>query len=178
MPHHLILSQVQHVFNFKQKLWFFLVAKCIYGFECVVFFHQFYLIALGTRDIKPCLSSFRDDQFNDTNPTKRKKKISLLNWFGFPINVAGALISCNVLLWDQDNVGWGWGFVIPTVFMGLAISLFFGISLYILQVPRSNPLTHVFQFIVALLHKFQMKVPQDRSMLYEVQDKCYVIKEV
>ena len=150
---------------------------------------------IGTRDIKPCLSSFRDDQFNDTNPTKRKKKISLLNWFGFPINVAGALISCNVLLWDQDNVGWGWGFVIPTVFMGLAISLFFGISLYILQVPRSNllthvfqfivallrnlsnPLTHVFQFIVALLHKFQMKVPQDRSMLYKVQDKCYVINK-
>ncbi|KAG2577840.1 hypothetical protein PVAP13_6NG180703 [Panicum virgatum] len=45
---------------------------------------------------------------------------SFFNWFYFSIDI-GALISSSFLVWVQDNVGWGLGFGIPTVFMGLAI---------------------------------------------------------
>ena len=85
--------------------------------EYAVFFLGLYLIALGTGGIKPCVSSFGVDQFDDTNPTERKKKGSFFNWFYFSINV-GALVSSSVIVWVQDNVGWRWGFAIPTIFMG------------------------------------------------------------
>lgn len=144
--------------------------------EYAVFFLGLYLIALGTGGIKPCVSSFGADQFDDTNPTERKKKASFFNWFYFSINV-GALVSSSFIVWVQDNVGWGWGFAIPTIFMGLAIISFFsGTPLYRLQKPGGSPLTRVCQVTVASLRKLQMKVPQDSSMLYEVQDKRSVIQ--
>lgn len=144
--------------------------------EYAVFFLGLYLIALGTGGIKPCVSSFGADQFDDTNPTERKKKGSFFNWFYFSINV-GALVSSSVIVWVQDNVGWGWGFAIPTIFMGLAIISFFsGTPLYRFQKPGGSPLTRLCQVIVASLRKLQKEVPQDSSMLYEVQDKRSVIQ--
>ena len=79
--------------------------------EYVVFFLGLKLIALGTRGIKPCVSSFGANQFDDTNPTEQKKKGYFFNWFYFSINV-GTFVSSSVIVWVQDNVGWGWGFVI------------------------------------------------------------------
>lgn len=40
-----------------------------------------YLIALGTGGIKPCVSSFGADQFDETDEKERKKKSSFFNWF-------------------------------------------------------------------------------------------------
>eukprot|EP01018_Ginkgo_biloba_P028578 Gb_41131 [translate_table: standard] len=141
-----------------------------------VFFLGLYLIALGTGGIKPCVSSFGADQFDDTNPTERKKKGSFFNWFYFSVNV-GALVSSSVLVWVQDNVGWGWGFGIPTVFMGLAIVSFFsGTPLYRFQKPGGSPLTRVCQVVVASLRKLGEKVPHDNSLLYEVQDNNSAIR--
>ncbi|KAH9316541.1 hypothetical protein KI387_025168, partial [Taxus chinensis] len=141
-----------------------------------VFFLGLYLIALGTGGIKPCVSSFGADQFDDTDPTDRKKKGSFFNWFYFSINV-GALIASSVLVYVQDNVGWGWGFGIPTVFMGVAIFSFFsGTPLYRFQKPGGSPLTRVCQVVVASLSKLQTEVPNDHSLLYEVQDKRSAIQ--
>ncbi|GLJ38921.1 hypothetical protein SUGI_0793420 [Cryptomeria japonica] len=144
--------------------------------QYAVFFLGLYLIALGTGGIKPCVSSFGADQFDDSNPTERKKKGSFFNWFYFSVNV-GALVSSSILVWVQDNVGWGWGFGIPTVFMALAIGSFFsGTPLYRFQKPGGSPLTRVCQVLVASFHKLQTKVPQESALLYEVKDKHSAIQ--
>ncbi|CAH2047991.1 unnamed protein product [Thlaspi arvense] len=83
-----------------------------------VFFSGLYLIALGTGGIKPCVSSFGADQFDDTDPSERVRKASFFNWFYFSINI-GSFVSSTLLVWVQENSGWGLGFLIPTVFMGL-----------------------------------------------------------
>lgn len=144
--------------------------------QYAVFFLGLYLIALGTGGIKPCVSSFGADQFDDTDAKEKKKKGSFFNWFYFSINV-GALVSSSVLVWVQDNVGWGWGFAIPTVFMGLAIGSFFsGTPLYRLQKPGGSPVTRMCQVVVASLRKLGKKVPLDHSHLYEVQDRNSAIQ--
>lgn len=141
-----------------------------------VFFLGLYLIALGTGGIKPCVSSFGADQFDDTDPAERKKKGSFFNWFYFSINV-GALIASSVLVYVQDNIGWGWGFGIPTVFMGAAIFSFFsGTPLYRFQKPGGSPLTRVCQVVVASLRKLRAEIPNDQSLLYELQDKRSAIQ--
>ncbi|KAI9109108.1 hypothetical protein K1719_019731 [Acacia pycnantha] len=53
-----------------------------------VAFLALYLIALGTGGIKPCVSSFGADQFDDTDEAEKEKKGSFFNWFYFSINIA------------------------------------------------------------------------------------------
>ena len=43
-------------------------------------FLALYLVALGTGGIKPCVSAFGADQFDETDETERKKKSSFFNW--------------------------------------------------------------------------------------------------
>ncbi|CAL9173121.1 unnamed protein product [Musa hybrid cultivar] len=144
--------------------------------QYAIFFFGLYLIALGTGGIKPCVSSFGADQFDDTDPRERMKKGSFFNWFYFSINI-GALISSSFLVWVQDNCGWGLGFGIPTLFMGLAIiSFFFGTPLYRFQKPGGSPLIRMCQVVVASFRKWKVDVPHDSCLLYEVPEKASAIK--
>ncbi|KAJ8422788.1 hypothetical protein Cgig2_023447 [Carnegiea gigantea] len=128
-------------------------------------FVSLYLIALGTGGIKPCVSSFGADQFDEADDEERKKKSSFFNWFYFSINV-GALIASSVLVWIQSNVGWGWGFGVPAVAMAIAVVSFFsGTSLYRLQKPGGSPLTRIAQVVVATFRKINVEVPTDKSRL-------------
>lgn len=144
--------------------------------QYAVFFVGLYLIALGTGGIKPCVSSFGADQFDDTDPVERVKKGSFFNWFYFSINI-GALISSSLLVWIQDNYGWGLGFGIPTISMGIAIIFFFtGTPIYRLQKPGGSPLTRVCQVVVAAVRKWNVDVPEDASILFELPEKNSAIE--
>ncbi|XP_058212947.1 protein NRT1/ PTR FAMILY 8.1-like isoform X1 [Rhododendron vialii] len=143
--------------------------------QTAVCFIALYLIALGTGGITPCVSSFGADQFDETDETEKKKKSSYFNWYYMSINV-GALIASSVLVWIQMNVGWGWGFGIPAVAMAIAVVFFFsGSRLYRLQKPGGSALTRMFQVLVASLRKSNVKVPEDKSLLYEtIDEECNI----
>ncbi|XWS64019.1 hypothetical protein CRYUN_Cryun06bG0150900 [Craigia yunnanensis] len=144
--------------------------------QYAVFFFGLYLIALGTGGIKPCVSSFGADQFDDTDPKERVKKGSFFNWFYFSINI-GALISSSFLVWIQDNAGWGLGFGIPALFMGLAIASFFsGTPLYRFQKPGGSPITRMCQVLVVSFRKWNLKAPEDSGLPYETGDKHSAIE--
>ncbi|CAH8379582.1 unnamed protein product [Eruca vesicaria subsp. sativa] len=138
--------------------------------QTAITFIALYLIALGTGGIKPCVSSFGADQFDDTDEEEKESKSSFFNWFYFVINV-GAMIASTVLVWIQMNVGWGWGFGVPTVAMAVAVLLFFaGSKFYRLQKPGGSPITRMLQVIVASFKKSKVRVPEDESLLYEIHD--------
>ncbi|XP_048425071.1 protein NRT1/ PTR FAMILY 8.2-like [Pyrus x bretschneideri] len=140
------------------------------GGQTAATFIALYLIALGTGGIKPCVSSYGADQFDDDDEVEKKHKASFFNWFYFSINV-GALIASSVLVWIQDNVGWGWGFGVPAVAMAIAVLSFFsGTRLYRNQKPGGSPVTRIIQVVVASVRKYKVKVPEDKSLLYETAD--------
>ncbi|XP_076908832.1 protein NRT1/ PTR FAMILY 8.3-like [Bidens hawaiensis] len=144
--------------------------------QYAVFFSGLYLIALGTGGIKPCVSSFGADQFDDTDSKERVSKGSFFNWFYFSINI-GALVSSSLIVWIQDNKGWGLGFGIPALFMGFAIiSFFFGTPLYRFQKPGGSPITRMCQVLVASFRKRNLPLPVDSTVLYETPDKLSAIK--
>nr|XP_025639893.1 protein NRT1/ PTR FAMILY 8.3 isoform X2 [Arachis hypogaea] len=144
--------------------------------QYAVFFFGLYMIALGTGGIKPCVSSFGADQFDDTDSQERIKKGSFFNWFYFSINI-GALVSSSLIVWIQENRGWGLGFGIPALFMGLAIGSFFiGTPLYRFQKPGGSPLTRMCQVVVASFQKRNLAVPEDSSLLYETPEKTSAIE--
>lgn len=132
-----------------------------------VFYVGLYLIAVGTGGIKPCVSSFGADQFDDSDEAEKKNKSSFFNWFYLSINI-GALVASTVLVWIQTNVGWGWGFGIPAVAMAVAVVSFFsGTRLYRNQPPGGSPITRICQVLVASLRKSKVKVPENEGLLYE-----------
>ncbi|GFY82316.1 peptide transporter 1 [Actinidia rufa] len=146
------------------------------GPQTGVFYVGLYLIALGTGGIKPCVSPFGADQFDDSDEAEKKSKSSFFNWFYFSINI-GALVASTVLVWVQTNVGWGWGFGIPAVAMVVAVVSFFsGTRLYRNQRPGGSPLTRILQVLVASFRKVWVHVPDDESLLYETAEEESVVK--
>ncbi|KAK7301805.1 hypothetical protein RJT34_12681 [Clitoria ternatea] len=144
--------------------------------QSAVCFTALYLVALGTGGIKPCVSSYGADQFDDADPFEKERKSSFFNWFYFSINI-GALIASSLLVWIQDNVGWGWGFGIPAVAMAIAVVSFFsGTRLYRNQRPGGSALTRICQVVVASVRKYHVEVPADKSLLYETAESESVIK--
>ncbi|VAH72052.1 unnamed protein product [Triticum turgidum subsp. durum] len=130
-----------------------------------------YLVALGTGGIKPCVSSFGADQFDEHDDGERRSKSSFFNWFYFSINI-GALVASSVLVYVQERFGWGWGFGIPAVVMLIAVGSFFvGTPLYRHQRARGSPLTRIAQVLVAATRKWSVAVPVDVSALYERPDR-------
>lgn len=144
--------------------------------QSAVFLFGLYLVALGTGGIKPCVLPFGADQFDDTNLKERVKKVSFFNWYYFAI-CSGVLVSSTFLVWIQDNVGWGLGFGVPAVFMGIAIVLFLsGTALYRFQKRQGSPVTRICQVLVASCRKWNLEVPKDSSLLYESEDKSSAIE--
>ena len=128
-----------------------------------------YLVALGTGGIKPCVSSFGADQFDENDDGERRSKSSFFNWFYLSINI-GALVASSVMVYVQEHYGWSWGFGIPAVVMAIAVGSFFvGTPLYRHQRPGGSPLTRIAQVLVAATRK--LGVPVDGSALYETADR-------
>ncbi|MCO5567406.1 hypothetical protein L7F22_021096 [Adiantum nelumboides] len=135
-----------------------------------VFYSALYLVALGTGGIKPCVSSFGADQFDNNDALERKRISSFFNWFYFSINI-GALISSSVLVYIQDNFSWAWGFGIPAAAMGIAVCSFvFGSPLYRHQKAGGSSLTHMLQVCVAAFRKKKETIPTDPSKLHETEE--------
>ncbi|XP_048536606.1 protein NRT1/ PTR FAMILY 8.3-like [Triticum urartu] len=122
-----------------------------------------YLVALGTGGIKPCTSALGADQFDTADPVERVTKGSFFNWYYFLINV-GSLLSTTVLVWVQDNVGWGVGYAIPMVLMGFGLVVFVsGRKVYRYKKLGGSPLKRLSQVVVAAARNYRLKLPDDGS---------------
>jgi peptide/histidine transporter 3/4 len=99
---------------------------------------------------------------------ERVTKGSFFNWYYWSINI-GSLLSATVLVWVQDNIGWGVGLAIPTVFMMSGLSVFIaGRKVYRYHKVGGSPLTRVSQVVVAALRNYHLMLPEDCSALHEV----------
>lgn len=130
------------------------------------------LIALGTGGIKPCVSSFGADQFDEADEKEALKKYAFFNWFFFAINM-GALLAITVLVYVQDKFGWELGFGIPAGAIILSIIIIVvGVPCYRYQKPMGSPFTRFLQvFVAALRNHFRGVEVKRQDDLYEVRTK-------
>ncbi|TVU31263.1 hypothetical protein EJB05_22944 [Eragrostis curvula] len=136
-----------------------------------VAFLGLYLVALGVGGIKPCVSPFGAEQFDDAEPGERDAKASFFNWYYFCVNI-GSMLASTVLVWVQDRVSWWLGFGIPAGVMTVALAMFVSNKrLYRIQdqkkdPPRASPLTRACQVAVAAVRKRGVELPAgDYSLL-------------
>jgi peptide/histidine transporter 3/4 len=147
------------------------------SFKSFLFFLGLYMMALGAGGIKPCVSSFGADQFDDSIPAERLKKDSFFNWFFFAIYI-GSFVSGTAVVWVQDHYGWVVGLVIPTLSIAFAIASFMlGSGSYRVQKPLGSPIVRVFQVIVAAARKWAVRVPHDYSLLHDAPEKSSMADE-
>ena len=111
------------------------------------------VIALGTGGIKPNVSAFGADQFDEADPADRRAKESFFNWFYFCINL-GSLVATTVVVGVQENKGYGVGFAIPTIFFAAAILAFVlgaVFRMYNRIPPEGSPFTRVVRVFKGML---------------------------
>ncbi|KAL6854411.1 hypothetical protein ACP4OV_019314 [Aristida adscensionis] len=127
-----------------------------------------YLVALGCGGIKACTSALGADQFDGADPVERVAKGSFFNWYFFAISF-GSLLSGTVLVWVQNNIGWGTGFATATFFtvVGLAL-LVAGRKVYRYKILEGSPLTRVFQVVVAAVRNYHLILPEESPGLLDV----------
>ncbi|KAJ0241376.1 Protein NRT1/ PTR FAMILY 3.1 [Hirschfeldia incana] len=122
--------------------------------------------ALGSGGIRPCVVAFGADQFDESDPKQTTKTWKYFNWYYFCMGAA-ALVAVTVLVYIQDNVGWGLGLGIPTVAMFLSVITFVGgFKLYRHFDPSGSPFTRLIQVAVAAFRKRKLRMISDPTLLY------------
>ncbi|XP_078158737.1 protein NRT1/ PTR FAMILY 8.3-like [Carex rostrata] len=133
-----------------------------------------YMISLGSGSIKPCLSAFGANQLDNTDT---RAKASFFSWYYLSIKI-GAFMASTVVVWIQDIYGWTIVFGIATLLVGIAfLSLISGSGNYRYRKPSGSPFTRLCQVIVAASRKFNMKFPEDNSLLYQAKPKLAIVQE-
>ncbi|KAI7734138.1 hypothetical protein M8C21_018445, partial [Ambrosia artemisiifolia] len=127
------------------------------------------LIAIGTGGIKPCVSSFGADQFDEEDDGEVVKKYAFFNWFFFAINM-GALLGITLMVYVQQEKGFAWGFGIPTITMFVSIVILAaGFSNYRYKKPMGSAFTRFVQvMVVATKNHFHGHQVVSENQLYEV----------
>uniref|UniRef100_A0A0D9WF89 Major facilitator superfamily (MFS) profile domain-containing protein n=1 Tax=Leersia perrieri TaxID=77586 RepID=A0A0D9WF89_9ORYZ len=92
--------------------------------QVAFFYAALYTIAIGAGGTKPNISTFGADQFDDLDARESRTKASFFNWWMFS-SFTGGLVAVLVLVYVQENVGWGIGYTIPTVGLALSLILFY-----------------------------------------------------
>lgn len=135
------------------------------------FYFSLYLMALGAGGIKSCVTAFAGDQFDHNDAQEARRKMSFPNWWFVSISF-GTMLSVSILVYVQDNVGWAWGYGVPTAITGLAtLAYLLGTPNYRHQIPSGSPLTRVAQVVCSAVRNWNIAVPSNSALLYEVDDK-------
>ncbi|MED6207985.1 hypothetical protein PIB30_040759 [Stylosanthes scabra] len=128
------------------------------------------LTSLGSGGIRPCVVPFSGDQFDMSKKGVESRKWNLFNWYFFSMGFA-SLSALTIVVYIQDNMGWGWGLGIPTIAMMISIVAFVvGFPLYKHVKPEGSPLIRLAQVAVAAIKKRKQPLPTDPKLLYQNKD--------
>ncbi|KAL2633027.1 hypothetical protein R1flu_004506 [Riccia fluitans] len=141
------------------------------GTPLIILYIALYLLAFGTGGIKACASPFGADQFDPHHETEEKNLNGFFSWYFFAIT-CGGFFAVTVLVYIQDHVGRGWGYIIPTIATLMVITGFvMGRKLYRYKAPRGSPLTLITKVLVSAFKKRKLQLPDDSNDLYELRKK-------
>lgn len=133
------------------------------GGQLAVLYMALLLGAIGSGGIRPCVVAFGADQFDETDPKQSTKTWKYFNWYYFVMGVS-MLVAVTVVVYVQEDVGWGLGLGIPTVLMFLSvIALVCGHRLYRILDPAGSPFTRLLQVSVAAFRKRKVSFSWDRK---------------
>lgn len=136
------------------------------AWQLAVLYVSLLLTALGAGGIRACVVAFGADQFDESDPKEKTKTWNFFNWYYFCMGVS-MLLAVTVVVYIQDNVGWGLGLGIPTLAMAISVVSFVaGYRMYRRLEPSGSPFTRLAQVVVASVRKRKLPMVSDPSSLY------------
>ncbi|KAK4763405.1 hypothetical protein SAY86_009173 [Trapa natans] len=140
------------------------------GGQLAVLYIALLLGAVGSGGIRPCVVAFGADQFDEKDSKQRTRTWKYFNWYYFVMG-GSMLVALTVLVYVQDNIGWGWGLGIPTILMFLSVvTLVSGYPLYRMLDPAGSPFTRLVQVCVSAFKKRKANAPSESGSLYHNDD--------
>ncbi|KAL3731151.1 hypothetical protein ACJRO7_028080 [Eucalyptus globulus] len=136
-----------------------------------------YITGLGAAGIRPCVSSFGADQFDERSKDYKSHLDRFFNFFYLSVTI-GAIVAFTLVVYIQMEHGWGLAFGSLAIAMGISNMVFFvGTPLYRHRLPGGSPLTRVAQVLVAAFRKRKAEFSSSELVgLYEVPGKHSTIK--
>lgn len=140
--------------------------------QMVYLYAVLYLTAFGAAGIRPCVSSFGADQFDEKSRDYQTHLDRFFNFFYLSVTV-GAIVAFTAVVYIQMEHGWGSAFGSLAIAMGMSNVLFFlGTPLYRHRLPGGSPLTRVAQVLVAAFRKRKASFDSGEFVgLYELPGK-------
>lgn len=136
-----------------------------------------YVTGFGAAGIRPCVSSFGADQFDERDRDYKAHLDRFFNFFYLSVTV-GAIVAFTGVVYLQIKHGWGSAFGSLAIAMGMSNLVFFlGTPLYRHRLPGGSPLTRVAQVLVAAFRKRNDSFHSSEFVgLYELSGKRSAIK--
>lgn len=136
-----------------------------------------YITGFGAAGIRPCVSSFGADQFDERSKDYKSHLDKFFNFFYLSVTV-GAIIAFTAVVYIQIKHGWGSAFGSLAIAMGISNMVFFlGTPIYRHRLPGGSPLTRVAQVLVAAFRKRNAAFSSSELIgLFEVPGKQSAIK--
>ncbi|XP_073315612.1 protein NRT1/ PTR FAMILY 6.1 [Primulina huaijiensis] len=136
-----------------------------------------YVTGFGAAGIRPCVSSFGADQFDERDRDYKAHLDRFFNFFYLSVTV-GAIVAFTAVVYLQIKHGWGYAFGSLAIAMAMSNLVFFlGTPLYRHRLPGGSPLTRVAQVLVAAFRKRKDSFhSSDFVGLYELPGKRSAIK--
>ncbi|KAM7483994.1 hypothetical protein LguiA_000003 [Lonicera macranthoides] len=136
-----------------------------------------YVTGFGAAGIRPCVSSFGADQFDERSRDYKSHLDRFFNFFYLSVTV-GAIVAFTAIVYIQMKHGWGSAFGSLAIAMGMSNMIFFlGTPLYRHRLPGGSPLTRVVQVLVAAVRKRKASFNSSEFIgLYELPGKRSAIK--
>ncbi|RDY13702.1 Protein NRT1/ PTR FAMILY 5.1, partial [Mucuna pruriens] len=134
-----------------------------------LFYLSIYTIAIGSGVLKPNMSTFGADQFDDFKTKEKVLKVSFFNWWSF--NTAfGTLAATLFVVYIQERFGWGLGYGISAIgFLVSSVTFFMGVPIY-RHKSREGKSHHAKEFFRVPLVAFRnrkLQLPNTPSELHE-----------
>lgn len=140
------------------------------AYQLGIFYVSLLLTAIGAGGIRSCVVAFGAEQFEEGvggSGERKSKTWTFFNWYYFCMG-ASILLAVTVVVYIQDNVGWGVGLGIPTIAMAISVLSFVaGYKMYRMMNPNKSPFTRLAQVVVAAVRKRNVPVIDGGRDLYE-----------
>ncbi|KAG2706390.1 hypothetical protein I3760_05G102000 [Carya illinoinensis] len=127
--------------------------------------------------IRPCVSSFGADQFDERSKDYKSHLDRFFNFFYLSVTI-GAIVAFTAVVYIQMKHGWGSAFGSLAIAMGISnMAFFIGTPMYRHRLPGGSPLTRVAQVLVAAFRKRNASFCSSELIgLYEVPGKQSAIQ--
>ncbi|GAU28756.1 hypothetical protein TSUD_372650 [Trifolium subterraneum] len=152
-------------------------------FQLWILIFGLFWLSIGTGGIRPCSIPFAVDQFDLTTSEGRHGSSRFYSLY-YTTQTIVMLINQTLLVYIEDSLSWTLGYGIFTLFMLIAIIVFFAGRVYSYVQPGGSILSSIAQVLIAARHKQHLHLPAfedtnfyDPTLQNDLEEKLPLTKE-